>query len=166
MVSKYSLESRKVQYVHLFCVAKMLLSHPLRYFLLFEENIILELNIAEKESLKLGIFLKDSFCRKWRWPLTKTAEECAHCLVLGHVNQPSAQTKMWKYQQHLLHYVVDAGDILLRKMHTNTHTRHKALNINSPGWELASTSPICWLAALNQRGQRRERFGRPWRKCG
>lgn len=56
---------------------------------------------------------------KWWWPLTKTAEEGGHCLVLGHVNQPSAQTEMWEYQQHLLHYVVDAGDVLLRKMHTN-----------------------------------------------
>lgn len=54
-------------------------------------------------------------------PLTKTAEEGVHGLVLGHVNQPSAQTEMREYQQHLLHDVVDAGDILLRETHTNTH---------------------------------------------
>lgn len=48
-------------------------------------------------------------------PLTKTAEERCHGLVRGHVDQPSAQTKMWEYQQHLLHYIVDVGDILLKK---------------------------------------------------
>lgn len=53
-----------------------------------------------------------------RWLLTKTAEEGGHRLVLGHVDQPSAQTEVWKNHQHLLHYVVDAGDVLLRKVHT------------------------------------------------
>lgn len=56
-------------------------------------------------------------------PLTKTAEEGVHGLVFGHVDQPSAQTEMREYQQHLLHDVVDAGDILLRETHTNTHKK-------------------------------------------
>lgn len=53
------------------------------------------------------------------WQLTKTAEERCHGLVRGHVDQPSAQTEMWENQQHLLHYIVDVGDILLKKTYTS-----------------------------------------------
>lgn len=51
--------------------------------------------------------------------LTKIDEERCHRLVRSHVNQPSAQTEMWENQQHLLHYVVDVFDILLKENLTN-----------------------------------------------
>lgn len=54
--------------------------------------------------------------------LTETDKEGGHCLVLGHVDQPSPQTEMWEYQQHLLHYVVDLGDILWRSNRTQEVT--------------------------------------------
>lgn len=52
--------------------------------------------------------------------LTKSDKEGSHCLVLRHVYQPSAQTEMWEYQQHLLHDVIDVGDILQGKHTQNT----------------------------------------------
>lgn len=43
---------------------------------------------------------------------TKTDEERGHGLVLGHVDQPSAQTEVREDQQDLLHDVIDVGNIL------------------------------------------------------
>lgn len=47
--------------------------------------------------------------------LTKTAEQCGHGLVFGHVNESSSKTEMGEYQQYLLHDIIDAGDILQSK---------------------------------------------------
>lgn len=52
--------------------------------------------------------------------LTKTDEEGGHRLVLGHVDHPSAQAEMWENQQHLLHNIVDAGDVLLGRKQRKT----------------------------------------------
>lgn len=47
--------------------------------------------------------------------LTKIDKEGGHGLVPGHVNQASAQTEMWEYQQCVLHNTVDVADVLLGK---------------------------------------------------
>lgn len=44
--------------------------------------------------------------------LTQADEEGGHGLVLGHVDQPSAQTEVREDQQHLLDDVIDVGDVL------------------------------------------------------
>lgn len=44
--------------------------------------------------------------------LTEADEEGGHGLVLGHVDQPSAQTEVREDQQHLLDDVIDVGDVL------------------------------------------------------
>lgn len=46
--------------------------------------------------------------------LTEAEEERGHGLVLGHVDQPSAQAEVGEDQQDLLDDVVDVGDVLRR----------------------------------------------------
>lgn len=46
--------------------------------------------------------------------LTEADEEGSHGLVLGHVDEPAAQTEVREDQQHLLDDVVGVGDVLGR----------------------------------------------------
>lgn len=79
--------------------------------------------------------------------LTEAKEDGGHGLVPGHVDQPPAQTKVGEDQQHLLHDVVDAGDVLERdgKLRSGGGNGHK---LNPLVQMLASSSlAVASLAA-------------------
>lgn len=54
--------------------------------------------------------------------LTEVAEEVGHGLILGHVNQSSAQAEVREDEEHLFHDVIDVWHVLASKnKHTHTH---------------------------------------------
>lgn len=59
--------------------------------------------------------------------LTEADEERGHGLVLGHVDQPSAQTEVREDQQHLLDDVVGVGDVLGRRSGTLLGNNRKSI---------------------------------------
>lgn len=81
--------------------------------------------------------------------LTEAEEEGGHGLVPGHVDQPPAQTEVGEDQQHLLHDVVDAGDVLERdgKLRSGGGNGHKLASLAAPasigGGEESECVPEC-----------------------
>lgn len=47
-----------------------------------------------------------------RFVITKSLQSVGHCLILHHVNQASAQTKVGEDEEHVLQDVVDTTDFL------------------------------------------------------